>query len=184
MPTHEGVCATAWRGWLTGLALWWRKAPLAFSRARPVRAVGPKEDLGRAVAPVGFGSHRRGSSTTQGRPRKHELASAAAARTLTRVTSADAASTSRCWPGVSAPEARRSRASPERRRLAGNGPAREVPAFARCARASVWLQKSAGDVRSRQDPLVAAGGSHGDLARGQRPEAKWRREVDPGGNTR
>lgn len=129
-----------------------------------------------------FGFYLRGSSTTRGRPGKLELASAAAARTLTRVTSTGAASTSRCWPGVSAPEARRSRASLEKRRLAGNGTAWEVPAVARCARASVWLQKSAGDVRSRQDPLVAAGGSHGDLARGPRPEAKRRRDVDPGGN--
>jgi hypothetical protein len=131
----------------------------------------------------GFGLHQRGSLATQGRPGKLELASAAAARTLTLVTPTGAASTSRCWPGASAPEARRSRASLEKRRLAGNGTAWEVPAFARCARASVWLQKSAGDVRSRQDPLVAAGGSHGDLARGSKPEAKRRRDVDPGGNT-
>lgn len=69
---------------------------------------------------------------------------------------------------------------PHRSRLSGsfgvlgmrgprNGASREVLTFARCARPFVWLQKSTSVVRSRQAPPVAAGGAHGDSARGNKP---------------
>ena len=50
-----------------------------------------------------------------------------------------------------------------------NGFSREVLTFAWCARPSVWLQKSSSDVRFRQASPVAAGGAHGDSARGTKP---------------
>lgn len=119
----------------------------------------------------GVDPRQRRRPVTKGHPEKQELASAAAVRTLTQVTPTGAASASRRWPGAPALERRHFQLLKEQRR-ARNGSAREVPSFARCARASVWWQKSAGDVRPRHDPLVAAGGSDGGLARGQWPEAK------------
>jgi hypothetical protein len=70
-----------------------------------------------------------------------------------------------------------------------NGFSREVLTFVWCARPSVWLQKSASVVRSRQVPPVAAGGGHGDSARGTKPAKNGSRRrtggerASPGGNT-
>lgn len=116
----------------------------------------------------GFPTPEESRSMTPGHSKEFELASAAAARMLTGSTSAGRAGAFGCWINPTAHVVSDPFGAPGMRGPR-NGFSREVLTFAWCARPSVWLQKSASVVRSRQVPPVAAGGGHGDSARGTKP---------------
>ena len=169
---HSESCPRAGLGWRSGgngIPAWLldgEKRPGLFEGQ--CRSCGRSEEGSWSVGSLsGIPTLEESRSMTKGRSEEFELASAAAARMLARTTSAGRAGAFGCWINptahISGSFGSLGMRGPR------NGASCEVLTFARCARPFVWLQKSTSVVRSRQAPPVAAGGAHGDSARGDKP---------------
>lgn len=172
-------------------ALWQRKAPQAFPRASTVRAGGRRRASTGAVVresqlPEGRVGDRRGVRMSSSWPlhRRVHAESSEFGRRNRRLWR---------WAGASASETRRSPSehyrpctgNPRQGYRSGNPGASETPLRVRDNRSRgvsglrVGCRKSVSDARFQQVPPVAAGGAHGNLARGQSPRRQRRKPAAP-----